>query len=184
MKNRTDEQLMDLYQHGSEAAAAELFARYSGPLEGRIVNLLKTIAPALISDAQDIVQNVFTFVHTYRHRFISGTQFWPWLYATAGRMVRNHIEHETRQQRDGRRKQALPPSCRDLADTALTRDKTKVQDCMSALPPMHQQVIQLLYFDGCKAQEAADKLGIPKTALDWYKREALAMMRKWGNNAA
>jgi DNA-directed RNA polymerase specialized sigma24 family protein len=49
---------------------------------------------------------------------------------------------------------------------------------------MHQQVIQLLYFDGCKAQEAADKLGIPKTALDWYKREALAMMRKWGNNAA
>ena len=66
-----------------------------------------------------------------------------------------------------KRKYAVPPMVQDEVDR-----------CMGVLPPMHQQVIQLLYFDRFTAQEAADKLGIPKTTVDWYKREALAMMRK------
>jgi len=52
------------------------------------------------------------------------------------------------------------------------------------LPPMHQQVIQLIYIGNYTAQEAADKLGLPKTTVDWYKREALAMMRETRSESA
>ena len=103
MKSMTDEELMDLYQSGDELAFAELYSRHRGLLRGFIINLLKTLAPALRDDADDILQDVFTFVHAYRHRFAGGTMVKPWLYATANRMVRNHIQFETRQQRDRRR---------------------------------------------------------------------------------
>ncbi len=182
MKSMTDEELMDLYQSGDEPAFAELYARHSGPLRGFIINLLKHLAPSLLDDSADILQDAFTFVHTYRHRFIGGTMLKPWLYATANRMVRNHIQFETRQQRDRRRTVALTPLSDPLGHPVATREMETVQAraerCIAVLPPSHRQVIQLVYFDGLTSEQAAHILGLPTTTVDWRRRESLAMMRK------
>ena len=52
-----------------------------------------------------------------------------------------------------------------------------VERCMSVLSPTQQEVIRLIYFEGYTAQEVADKLGVPKTTVDWRRRESLARMR-------
>jgi len=179
----TDEELMDLYQSGDESAFTELYARHCGPLQGFIINPLKCRAPSLLNDAPDVLQTVFTKVHTYRHRFIGGTMVKPWLYATANRMVRNHIEFEMRQRRDRRRTAPLRPDYNPLAIdpsqiSPLQRVHLKVEQCMAVLPPSHQVVIQLIYFDGYTAAQAARILGVPKTTVDWRRRQSLAMMRK------
>lgn len=183
MKSMTDEELMDLYQNGDESAFTELYARHCGPLQGFIINSLKSLAPSLLNDSPDILQNVFAWVHTYRQRFIGGTMVKPWLYATANRMVRNHIQFETRQRRDRRRTAPLRPDYDPLAidqsqTGPLQRVQVKVEQCMAVLPPSHQVVIQLIYFDGHTAEQAAHMLGVPKTTVDWRRRESLAMMRK------
>jgi len=182
MKSMTDEELMDLYQSGDEPAFAELYARHCGPLRGFIINLLKTLAPMLLDESADILQDVFTFVHAYRHRFIGGTMVKPWLYATANRMVRNHIESETRQRRDRRRTVALTPMDDSLDHSAAARERetaqARAERCIAVLPPSHRQVIQLVYFEGLTSEQAAHILGLPKTTVDWQRRESLAMMRR------
>jgi RNA polymerase sigma factor (sigma-70 family) len=208
MKAKTDEELMELYQHGDQAAFIELYSRYDGPLYGFIYNSLKVMAPALLADADDIQQNIYAWIHQYRGRFVAGSVK-PWLFTTADRLLRNHIESETRQQRDVRRTRRLVPTYGDIGEhlsenwmlpkkgeleheNVLAKRKytvpelvqNKVDHCLGLLPPMHQQVIQLIYIGNYTAQEAADKLGLPKTTVDWYKREALAMMRETRSESA
>ena len=98
-------------------------------------------------------------------------------------MVCNHIEFEIRQRRDRRRTAPLKPDYDPLAiDPSeigpLQRTHLKVEQCMAVLPPSHQVVIQLIYFDHCTAAQAARILGVPKTTVDWRRRQSLAMMRK------
>ena len=68
MKNKSDNELMRLYQQGDNDAFCELHARYQGMLYGLAYTWLKELAPELISDAHDIVQNVFAWVHINRHQ--------------------------------------------------------------------------------------------------------------------
>ena len=56
--------------------------------------------------------------------------------------------------------------------------RIEVVDCLNVLAPSHQRLIRMLYLEGYTPQEAADTLNIPKTTVNWYKREALAAMRR------
>jgi RNA polymerase sigma-70 factor, ECF subfamily len=182
MRSMTDEQLMHLYQGGDEDAFRELYGRYHHQLEAFVVNTLNALCPAFLSDVADILQTIFTWVHSYRGQFIAGTMVKPWLYSTANRLTRNHIEFETRKRRDFRRSAALEPDTAegDVSQReaeARQQDHEMVQRCMSVLSPTQQEVIRLIYFEGYTAQEVADKLGVPKTTVDWRRRESLARMR-------
>ena len=112
MRSMTDEQLMHLYQGGDEDAFRELYGRYHHQLEAFVVNTLNALCPAFLTDVADILQTIFTWVHSYRGQFIAGTMVKPWLYSTANRLTRNHIEFETRKRRDFRRSAALEPGYR------------------------------------------------------------------------
>ena len=65
--------------------------------------------------------------------------------------------------------------CVDTEAAAITHERAV--KCLSVLPATHQRVLDLLFFQGLTAQEAARRLGIPKTTVDWRKREALDLMR-------
>jgi RNA polymerase sigma-70 factor (ECF subfamily) len=199
MRSKSDEELMALYQQDNEAAFQELHVRYERLLEAYIANILRGLVPAMLGETRDILQNVFTWVHTNRHRFQTGTVK-PWLFATAHRLTFNYLKHESVQQRDYRRASSLVPEEDDFRgsytapeeqhsrrnalafaepqETCSIQVREEVEDCLSSLAPRHREIVRLLYFEGYTAQEAADKLGVPKTTVDWYKREALAIMRK------
>jgi RNA polymerase sigma factor (sigma-70 family) len=208
MRNKTDNDLMRLYQQGDNDAFCELHARYQGMLYGLAYTWLKELAPELISDAHDIVQNVFAWVHVNRHRFQHG---WvkPWLCSTTIRLTRNHVKHERTKQRDYRRTRKLTPSCGEseelsdewmrpkngqpahdnalacgmIEDFSPEELEVLMRQCLSVLETKHEQVVQMIYFKGCTSQEVADELGVPKTTIDWYKREALKKMRSALNAA-
>ena len=198
MRSKSDEELMALYQQDNEAAFQELHVRYERLLEGYIANILRGLVPAMLGETRDILQNVFAWVHANRRRFQTGTVK-PWLFATAHRLTFNYLKHESVQRRDYRRTSSLATeeddfrgSCtapdngtRGVTHSPLPNPKRpvrsrseEVEDCLSSLSPRHQEIVRLLYFEGYTAQEAGDKLGVPKTTVDWYKREALAIMRK------
>ena len=115
MKAKTDEELMEMYQQGDQAAFIELYSRYDRPLYGLIYHSLKGMAPSLLADARDILQDVFAWIHQYRGRFVFGSVK-PWLFTTADRLLHNHIEHETRKQRDVRRTRRLVPTYGDIGE--------------------------------------------------------------------
>ncbi len=107
MESRTDEQLMELHQAGNDEAFEVLYRRRSETISHLIHNILYSRAPSLVSDAPDILQDVFTWIFSYRHKFIGGTMVMPWLITTADRLTKNHIKFERRQRRDKRRTTSL-----------------------------------------------------------------------------
>jgi RNA polymerase sigma factor (sigma-70 family) len=214
MDTRTDEQLMGLYQQGNMAAFDEIYARYNGPLLGFIKRSLHGMAPKLLDDSADILQNVFGFIHKYRGRFIRGTMLKPWLFTTADRLLRNHIEYATRKRRNVHHTRPLPlpafndPKSDDPADDGPVRPKqgdnrfapnilavdstepayiaaarTRAQRFLAILPDNYQQVLRSLFFEGLTSQETAKRMRVPKSTIDWWKRDAIDKMRATNTGA-
>ena len=211
MLARSDEQLMDLYQHGNDAAFTEIHRRYEAPLGSYIRNLMRALAPSLMDDSRDILQDVLAWIHAYRGRFIAGTMLRPWLYTTATRLTRNHIKFECRQCRDKRRSRPLnehfnlqeaeencasdprvikrgqygyqhSPLAAEVSPDPDHDEHAEAADAaaqrLAVLPETHKMVIRMIFFEGSTAQEAANRLGVPKTTVDWWRRESLALMRE------
>lgn len=207
MKNLSDRQLMAMYQNGNDAALAEIHARYSKMLLHYITNTLQRRAPSLISDAYDILQNVFGRIHICRGDFLDGTMVNLWLFTTANRMTRNHVKHECRQRRDKRRNLPLEenynpyaneeslhgeeparkhplgraPNClaSEMPDAIERVANAEIADlCMGVLPRPDQEIIRLRYFEGYKIPEIADRLRLDKEAVVWRIERSLAKMRR------
>ena len=49
---------------------------------------------------------------------------------------------------------------------------------LDALSAEHRQAILLVYFDDLTSQEAADRLGVPVSTFNWWRRCALAEMKR------
>ena len=182
MTDRTSEELMELYQQlGDVAAFEEIYRRHRGGVESLIVNMLNRYAPQLLANTADLVQDVFSFIHAYRQRFIGSARFTPWLYTTAKRLTQNHVRYETNLCRDYRRtghyqEVDLEPS---IPESAMKMDtsKTLVEHGLHRLPETHKQVIHLVYFEGLSSVEVAERLGVPVTTVNWWRKESLAIMR-------
>jgi RNA polymerase sigma factor (sigma-70 family) len=208
MGNHNDDDLMALYQRGDTAAFNSIYSHYSEALLKYISHNLHYLAPALLSDAEDILQNVFCFLHKYRDRFIPGSSLEAWLFTTADRQLLNHVEAATRKRRNihrtrrlrlardydegvtdetddertmSRKHRATPqPSYLvsiENAEEEIAALRRKVEHYMAALSSNQLKVIQLSYFEGRTAKQIAEEMNVPKTTVDWWKREAIARMR-------
>jgi RNA polymerase sigma-70 factor (ECF subfamily) len=199
---KTNEQLMELHQRGDPAAFDEIYRRHRGGVESLIVNMLTRYAPQLLSDTADLVQDVFAFIHAHRQLFIGSSRFTPWLYTTAKRLTQNHVRDETKLCRDYRRTVHLHHEDRSpsetsglqAADLAVAKKVTveqnhavavrlRVEHGLHQLSDIYQQVIRSLFFEGLTSQETADRMQVPKSTIDWWKRDALDKMRATNTGA-
>lgn len=75
LKDKSDEELMVLYQNGDEQAFAVLYNRYSAKVFGFLKNRLRD--PVL---ADDIFQASFLKLHNSKSQFDSGLSFRTWIF--------------------------------------------------------------------------------------------------------
>lgn len=78
LKEKSDEDLMEMYKVGDAIAFEVLFERHSGLVFGY---LKKRLSKA--KNAQDLLQEVFLKLHRSRHQYDRTLPFSPWLFSIA-----------------------------------------------------------------------------------------------------
>ncbi len=85
LSQKSDEQLMILYQNGTEAAFKMLYERHSSKIFGFIKNRLKTS-----EHCQDVFQEVFMKIHKSKHLYNKSHPVLPWLFTITKNAVVDH----------------------------------------------------------------------------------------------
>ena len=183
----TDEQLLLSYREtGNEAQFAELVDRYRKPL---MYFLKRQIGN--ISIAEDVLQATFMQLHVKCEQFQEGRQVKPWLYRIAINQAidsnRRNRRHEitslnqSGSEQDGQRCELV-----DLvrggglqpAETLQKQEQSEsVRRAVEKLPLQLQTIVSLVFFQGFKYREAAEKLSIPVGTLKSRMHTALLQLR-------
>ena len=78
LTNLSDEDLMELFQEGREAAFTELVRRYTDRLHNFLYRYTQNH-----NDCQDLVQETFLRVHKSKHSYERIAKFSTWMYTIA-----------------------------------------------------------------------------------------------------
>jgi RNA polymerase sigma-70 factor (ECF subfamily) len=121
------------------------------------------------SDAlEDVVQNVFVSLHRARHTYRPERPFGPWLHAVARNAVIDHARARARRtgrevplSSDGVPEPVAPPS-EPSAHLDLSPELARA---LEALPASQREAVELLQLRGLSVAEAADRVGVSRSAL-------------------
>lgn len=148
-EDASDEELMALYQEGSEPAFKELYARHSRKIFGYL--------STCIGDRQkvsDLFQEVFVKVHSSKRLYNRSFPVLPWLFSIAHSVMI-----------DGLRKQGRLKEVTDFDfDTLPTSEAVKfdgiaeVLPLIESLPAGQQAALKMRYVDEKTFEEIAERL--------------------------
>jgi RNA polymerase sigma factor (sigma-70 family) len=158
MTMRSDEELMEAYVAGDEAAFSQIFARYA-PLLLRMMR--RQLRQA--EDAQELVQQTFLQLHRARNDFEHGRRLRPWLMTIAFNLKREHFRRRTR-----RPEAALeyePPASERGDRLELTEDAQRLQSALDTLPDGQREVIIMHWFEELSFPDVAELLGLTVSAV-------------------
>lgn len=138
LHSKTDEELMILYQKGTEEAFRLLYDRHSSKVLGFIMSKVRSE-----EKAHDIFQEVFVKIHKSKHLYNRSLPFLPWLFT----ITKNAIVDEMR-------KSAKEKSQVNIEDLNLEAPGIKpelglkeVLPYLEALPENQQQAVKLRYVE-------------------------------------
>ena len=156
----SDEELMQAYTTGDDAAFDELFTRYA-PM------LLRVIQRQLRSqeEANDLVQQTFLQLHRARHDFRSDAKLRPWLFTIALNLKREHFRRVKRRPEvelvlDGHADPTALENGVDRYEAAKTLDYA-----LEKLPETQREVIELHWFGEFSFNEIATLVGASLSAV-------------------
>lgn len=175
-----DVELLQRIASGDRDAFAALYDRFSGPLYGTALRIVREPA-----EAQDVVHDAFVTLWekaaTFEHE--RGTAF-SW----AVTLVRNRAIDRVRMRR--RRAELLAESAPgDLgldedrgassgSEAAATSDDARVlRDAVATLPAEQKRALELAYFSGLTQEEIAQKLREPLGTVKARIRRGLLKLR-------
>jgi RNA polymerase sigma-70 factor (ECF subfamily) len=179
-REATDARLMQRVAVGDKQAFTELYDRFSSPLYGTAIRIVRDTA-----EAQDIVHDAFITVWEKAGNFevTRGTAF-SWVVT----LVRNRAIDRVRMRR--RRGELLAASVPgDLgyaeptvgavgADPATRSDDAQmVRSAVAALPAEQQRALELAFFGGLTQEEIAEKLAEPLGTVKARIRRGLLKLR-------
>lgn len=165
--HKADAAIVARVTSGDSAAYAELMARYEQKLLRYVTYLLHDEAAAA-----DVVQE--TFIKAYRNlkSYKSVYKFSSWIYRIAHNETMNAIrrsKHASGSDIDELPDIGYDPKLAEKIDSELLANR--VRECVSALEPKYREVIQLVYFEQMKYEDASDVLHIPTSTVGvWLKR--------------
>jgi len=175
-----DTRLLQQVARGDREAFAQLYDRFSGPLYGTALRIVREPA-----EAQDIVHDAFITVWEKASSFDAsrGTPF-SW----AVTLVRNRAIDRVRMRR--RRAELLAesaasdlgldesPSALSGAEAATSGDEARaVRAAVASLPPEQQRALELAFFGGLTQEEIARKLREPLGTIKARIRRGLIKLR-------
>lgn len=179
-RQRVDAELITLIARGERQALADLYDRFSGPLYGAALQILRDEA-----EAQDVVHDTFVTLWEKSGTFDAsrGTAF-SW----AVTLTRNRAIDRVRMRR--RRAELLADSAPsdlgygeastapDAGENAVLRDEARaVRNAMSELPSEQRRALELAFFGGLTQEEIARKLAEPLGTVKARIRRGLLKLR-------
>lgn len=179
-RQRVDAELLARIAHGDRDALAGLYDRFSGPLYGAALQILRDPA-----EAQDVVHDTFVTLWEKSGTFDSsrGTAF-SW----AVTLTRNRAIDRVRMRR--RRAELLADSAPsdlgygdgaaepDAGDSAVLRDEARaVRHAMAGLPSEQRKALELAFFGGLTQEEIARRLAEPLGTVKARIRRGLLKLR-------
>ena len=179
-RQRVDAELMRRIAQGDKKAFGDLYDRFSGPLYGTALRIVRDP-----TEAQDIVHDAFVTLWEKASTFETdrGSAF-SWVIT----LVRNRAIDRIRMRR--RRAELLAesaPSDLGYADdsgapsvddaAALGDDAKAVRAAVATLPPEQQRALELAFFGGLTQEEIARKLSAPLGTVKARIRRGLLKLR-------
>jgi len=179
-RDQLDALLLTRVAEGNREAFAQLYDRFSSPLYGAAMQILRDTA-----EAQDVVQDAFLTLWEKAATFESsrGSAF-SW----AVTLVRNRAIDRVRMRR--RRSELLAESApEDLGylagafqaggdeNAALGDEARAVRAAVATLPPEQQRALELAFFGGLTQEEIARKLREPLGTVKARIRRGLLKLR-------
>jgi RNA polymerase sigma-70 factor (ECF subfamily) len=172
----TDSELVVRTQGGDDQAFAELVRRHSAWVFRLAVSIL---GREFVSEAEDIVQEVFLKVHRAIQSFRGESEFRSWIYRiTFNQAVnlkervrfRNPHADETVLHSIG---SSTPGP--DLQFERAQRDRA-LESCMQLLPEVYQSALRLYYWLGAGVSEVAELLGVAENTAKSYLHRARQLL--------
>lgn len=147
LKDRSDEELMTLYQSGEYTAFECLYERHSG----RVFRYLKgKISQEL---AQDLLQETFLKVHRSRDQYQSQYPFLPWLFTVARNSLHDFLKSSDQKViRIGADLDTLPDK---LLPVSSEHD---LSAALSGLPHVQRRAIELRYMNEWSFEKIAEEM--------------------------
>jgi RNA polymerase sigma factor (sigma-70 family) len=143
----TDEDLMALYQNGSDKAFAVLYERHSG----RVFEFLQRRTTP--QNARELLQETFLKLHRARHQYSAQYPFLPWLFAiTRNALVDVSRLNESKISKNSVAELTLPDK---LPDEVA---QPELQLILAGLPETQRRAIELRYLQDWSFEKIAADL--------------------------
>jgi RNA polymerase sigma-70 factor (ECF subfamily) len=169
------EQLMIRYQQADAEAATVLIEQLSPRLHRFFAAQM-----GCLTDADDMLQELWLRIHRVRHTYRSGQRLLPWVYA---------IAHRVRVDAYRRRRRLAHEIGVDVLPERATQDQERAEtppfeELVAALPDSQREVVTMLKVDGLSVEEIARATSSTAGAVKQKAHRAYERLRKLLQQAA
>jgi RNA polymerase sigma-70 factor (ECF subfamily) len=141
------------------------------------------------STAEEVVNDVFLQAWRHAHEFKGNSQVATWLLAIARFKTISECRRRSEEQLDERAAEIIQdPS--DTPSTSMEKHERSdiLKKCLAKLPPIHREVINLIYYQGKKVEEVAQFTGAPistiKTRMHYARGRMAELLAEAGVDRA
>lgn len=174
----TDEELVTRLKNRDQQAVSILYDKYSSVLYGVLVRIVHSE-----ETAEDLVQEVFVKIWNNISSYDSSKgKLVTWIVNIARNMGIDKIR--SKDYKDSARNSDIENYVNILEDgqnSSFNPDFIGVKEMLNILKPEQRQIVDLVYFQGYKQNEAADELKIPLGTLKTRLRTAISALREHFN---
>lgn len=166
LTNLCDEDLMELFQEGREAAFTELVRRYTDRLHNFLYRYTQNH-----NDCQDLVQETFLRVHKSKHSYERIAKFSTWMYTIAINLAKSLYKKKKRMQLTSIHRDESNPDSYEmiLPDKDILPDQVlhqkfsmeALEAAIESLPEDFKQVVILRDIEQLSYEEISEKLDVP-----------------------
>ena len=160
----SDEELMERYKTGEEAAFNSLYEKYSGMVYGFIRKRLRP------SEAEDFYQKVWRHLHEKKDLY-QNQPFGPWFFV----LIKHLLIDEYR--RLGKRSET-EFTTELLEKIYNSSERMDVSEVLEQLPPSVRDLVEKYYLDGLSYEELEEETGLSQTGLRQRLSRAIRGLRK------
>lgn len=147
--DRTDEELMILYQNGSEAAFQIIYDRHSPKIFGFILSKVQ-----IKEIANEIFQDVFFKIHRSKHLYNKSLPLLPWVFTITRNTIFDYSKRGS--------KIEVPTASEIFDERAAMEDQNELgldlQPSLLKLPKQQKLAVEMRYYDEKTFEEIAQAL--------------------------
>lgn len=142
----SDEELMEMYQAGTEEALQALYRRHSdkvyGFLRSRVWNDER---------ASELFQETFLKLHRSKHQYNKSLPALPWIFSITRSVLIDGLRADKKAKRDSEYQNEHPTEVQQLSSTEVT-------DLLSRLPENQKRAVEMRFVDEKTFEEIASSL--------------------------